>query len=96
MPPVTRVGDISTGHGSFPPNPNATGSSDTFANSIAITRVGDAMVPHGSPSPSPPHGAVSATGSPNTFVNGSPATRIGDVISCGEAHATGSSDVFIN
>ena len=96
MPPVTRVGDKATGHGSFPPNKNAKGSPNTFANSKAITRVGDDMVPHSSPSPSPPHGGISVTGSPNVFVNSSPATRIGDAISCGEVHATGSHNVCIN
>ena len=56
MPPVTRLGDNCTGHGSFPPRPSSGASPDVFVNGIAVHREGDSWAPHGSPSPSPPHG----------------------------------------
>ena len=96
MPPVTRLGDIGSGHGSFPPTANISGSPDTIVNGLALHRVGDALAPHGSPSPAPPHGRVSAVGSPDTIINGKPATRIGDAIACGGIHVNGSPDTIIN
>jgi len=95
MPPVSRIGDIAMGHGSFPPTPAATGSPDTFVNSISVHRVGDVVVSHGSPSPSPPHARITAAGSPTTIVNGSPVVRIGDAVGCGGFLAEGSSDTII-
>jgi len=96
MPPVVRVGDTASGHGSFPPTTAQVGSGDTYVNSIPVHRVGDAIVSHGSPSPSPPHGRAAAAGSGNTFVNGSAVVRLGDAVSCGGVLVAGSPDTFVN
>ena len=95
MPPVTRLGDNCTGHGSFPPRPSSGASPDVFVNGIAVHREGDSWAPHGSPSPSPPHGSTLAAGSSTVFINGKQCGRIGDPVACGSAVAQGSDNVFI-
>lgn len=94
MPPLSRVGDVSTGHSSFPPNPIASGSPNVMVNSIACARMGDPMIPHGSPSPSPPHPGTIASGSGTVSVNSQSAARIGDPIDCGQVIAVGSGNVI--
>jgi len=61
-----------------------------------IVRNGDIHVGHASPTPNPFHQGSYTGGSPNVNVNLQPAMRIGDAISCGDAAAAGSSNVFIN
>jgi len=95
MPPATRLGDIDTGHSSFPPTAVIGSSGDVFTNHRPSTRVADPLAPHGSPSPSPPHGRAVAAGSGTVFINKRPAVRIGDPINCGGTIATSSGDVFI-
>lgn len=94
MPPVTRLGDNCTGHGSFPPRPSSSASPDVFVNGIAVHRQGDGWVPHASPSPSPAHGSTLASGSSTVFINNKQCGRIGDPVACGSAVAQGSGDVF--
>ena len=94
MPAATRLGDISTGHGAFPPRPNDQGSPNVFDNGIALHRQGDHWVTHCNPIPSCHDGFLSA-GSPAVYANSKQAGRIGDPISCGDTVATGSSNVFI-
>ena len=91
--PVTRLGDICTGHGCFPSRPNVAASSDVFTNGIGTHRVGDSWAVHGC-SNCTPHGGVTASGSGSVFVNGRPCARIGDGVSCGSSIAAGSGNVF--
>ena len=71
MPPVTRLGDICTGHGCFPPRPSISSSPNVYVNGIPVIRVGDAYAPHGcSHCKSHPGNLVS--GSLTVFVNGLP------------------------
>ena len=94
MPSVTRLGDLSTGHGSYIPTNTTSASSNVFVNGIGVVKVGDSYAPHGSPSPSPAHGRSASGGSGSVYVNGQPIHRIGDSISCGDTSAQGSSNVF--
>ena len=94
MPPVTRLGDSCTGHGSFGPRPSSGGSGNVNANSIPVHRQGDGWSAHGSPSPSPPHGSSLAAGSGTVFANGKQLGRIGDPVACGSSVAAGSGNVF--
>ena len=94
MPPQARLGDIGSGHGSFPSTPICSGSPNVNVNGRPAARVSDCLVAHGSPSPSPPHGRSIAAGSSTVFINGLAAARIGDPIDCGGSVATGSGDVF--
>jgi len=93
MPAITRLGDMSTGHGSWPPRPSTAASSDVFVNGIAVHRVGDSWAVHCNTKPSC-HAGTLASGSGGVFVNGQPVGRIGDSISCGDVVAAGSGDVF--
>lgn len=94
MPPVTRLGDVCTGHGCFPPRPSISASSNVFANGIPVLRVGDAYAPHGCISCSTHPGNLSS-GSSTVYVNGIPVGRVGDSVTCGSSVASGSPDVII-
>lgn len=94
MPPISRQNDLSTGHGSFPPNPIAMGSTNVMVNSLPCARMTDPMIPHASPSPSPPHPGTITSGSGTVLVNSLGAARIGDAISCGQLIAMGSGNVI--
>lgn len=92
MPAVTRLGDICTGHGCFPPRVNDEASDNVFINGIGAHRLGDHWVTHCCTIIC--HDAVAAEGSSTVFINGKAAVRIGDMISCGSASAQGSPSVF--
>jgi uncharacterized Zn-binding protein involved in type VI secretion len=94
MPSIVRLADASFGHGCWPARPNASASSNVFANSIGIHRVQDLWQIHCCGSAC--HDGVQASGSPNVFVNGKAVARIGDSISCGDTNAVGSPNVFAN
>ena len=99
MPAVSRIGDMSTGHGCFPPTALvATPVSKTFFNGKLASVVNSACqhathccgpVCHAGSTRSPSSGAS------KTFIEGNPAARIGDNIACGDAIAEGSSNSFI-
>lgn len=93
MPKVTRVTDICSGHGCFPPSPAIAGSGNVFVNGLAVHRQGDALQPHGCPK-CPPHGRASSGGSPSVYINGKPVVRLGDAIDCGGSFSTASPDVY--
>lgn len=94
MPAVTRLGDLCTGHGCWPPRPSVSASPDVYVNGIAAHRLGDAWAAHTCPSIPETHASVLAAGSPTVNVNGLPLGRIGDAVACGSAVATGSGNVF--
>lgn len=94
-PPISRVGDIALGHGSFGPTPAIAGSGDVFACGPAVHRQGDAILLHPSPSPSPPHGRSAASGSTTVFTNSKPTVRIGDSVDCGGSLAMGCNTVLV-
>ncbi|EPU3829038.1 PAAR domain-containing protein [Campylobacter coli] len=90
MPAVARLGDIGSGHASFPETAIITAASKSFTNNIPRARQGDRLEDHGSPSPSPPHGRAIAEGSPNTFTENKPQAYIGHKVDCGGIIVTGS------
>lgn len=99
MPAVSRLGDMSTGHGCFPPtNLITTPVAKTYFNGIlagvvdskckfAAHTCGD--VTHNSDARFPSSGAS------KTYIEGKKAARIGDNIDCGDAISEGSSNSFI-
>ena len=91
--PVCRLGDVGSGHHSFPPTTVNSVSSNGFANSLGIARKNDTLIPHSSPSPSPEHNRVICGCSTKTFLNGRGMVRIGDAICCGGIMVTASSNV---
>ncbi|RFA31333.1 PaaR repeat-containing protein [Alkalilimnicola ehrlichii] len=92
MPAVSRVGDICTGEGCFPPRKSTSGSGDVTINGKAALRVGDAFEEHACGNSA--HESALAEGSSTVFVNRLPLGRIGDPIACGSAVAQGSTNVF--
>ena len=99
MPAISRIGDMSTGHGCFAPTALIqTPVTKTFFNGklASVVNAGCLHAPHVC-------GVVihaGATRSPNsgaskTFIEGNLAARIGDNITCGDAIAEGSSNTFV-
>lgn len=85
MARIIRIGDTGSHGGSV-----TTGSSDTFANGLAVARVGDTYN-------CPIHGANAiATGSPDTTANGHSVARVGDTTTCGATLQGGSSNTEAN
>jgi uncharacterized Zn-binding protein involved in type VI secretion len=95
MPAATRLGDICTGHGCWPPRPSNGASPNVFVNGKAWHRQGDTWSPHTCPSIPETHASSLAAGSSTVFINGKQAGRIGDPVACGSSVATGSSSVFV-
>lgn len=93
MPPVTRLGDVCTGHGGFPPRPNNSASGNVFANNIPVHRQGDHWITHCNSTPTC-HDSNAAHGSSSVFANNRQVMRIGDPIFCGSRVAQGSGNVF--
>ena len=93
MPPVTRIGDMSTGHGCYPPRPAVGGSPNVYTNNIPTVRLNDPWDSHACPG-TPPHSGNTSSGSSTVYVNNLPVCRIGDSISCGGASAEGSPNVI--
>ncbi|MDE1463256.1 PAAR domain-containing protein [Spartinivicinus poritis] len=79
MPAATRLGDICTGHGCFPPRPSITGSANVLINGRPAIKAGDMYMPHGCPN-CPPHPGSLAAGSSSVTINGSAAGRWGIVL----------------
>lgn len=92
MPAVTRLGDLCSGHGCWPPRPSIDASQNVKANGIGVMRVGDPYAIHCCKAKC--HGGNLVMGSSSVFVNGIAAGRIGDAVSCGSVAARGSSNVF--
>ena len=92
MPAASRLGDVCTGHGCFPPRPSTGASSNVYINGIRAHRQGDGWASHCC-GPSC-HSSVLAGGSASVYVNGLALARIGDAVACGSAVAQGSPSVF--
>jgi len=92
MPPASRISDIASGHGGYPPSKVIQGSSDVFVGGLPQHRKGDAIMKHKKKSS---HLRKSACGSSSVFVNSKQAVRIGDCVSCGGLLVTGCGSVVI-
>jgi uncharacterized Zn-binding protein involved in type VI secretion len=91
---VQRLGDLCTGHGCWPPRPNAEGSGTVLCNGLPVHREGDAWEPHTCPDIPETHASVLAQGSATVFVNGRGIGRAGDPVACGSVAVPGSPNVF--
>lgn len=90
---ITRLGDVSTGHGCHSPTVSVQASSNVLANSIGVVTVGDNYAPH--TCGNDVHADVASKGSSTVLVNGKPAMRIGDLLSPAGFVAAGSHSVFV-
>ncbi|MDD3675231.1 PAAR domain-containing protein [Thauera propionica] len=93
MPAVTRLGDLCTGHGCYPPRPSISAASTVYVNGLPAHRVSDAWAAHGC-ARCPAHGGTLARGSSTVFAEGRAIGRIGDPVDCGSYVAHGSPNVF--
>ena len=91
---IHRQGDVTEGHGCWPPTSPAAYSGNVFANGLPVVRQGDGIVPHTCPSIPETHGGV-YTGGGSVYANGKPVQRVGSAVSCGDAARTGSGDVLV-
>ena len=91
---VQRLGDLCTGHGCWPPRPNAEGAADVFCNGLPVHRAGDAWASHTCPEIPETHASTLAAGSTTVFVNGRQIGRAGDPVACGSVAVPGSPNVF--
>jgi len=92
MAAATRLGDICSGHGCFPPRVNDEASNNVFINGLGAHRKGDHWVTHCCTIIC--HDGIAEEGSSKVFINGKAAVRIGDPITCGSVSAQGSPSVF--
>lgn len=99
MPSVARKGDLSTGHGCFPPTAMVlTPVSKTFFNGIlaGVLDTGCQFATHTCGlSTHPQNTRTVNSGADKTYIEGKLAARIGDNIGCGDAIAQGSPNSFI-
>ena len=89
---VTRLGDLCTGHGCWPPRPNVSASPDVFANGIPVHRQSDSWDVHCCIMLC--HDSILAAGSSTVLANNLQLGRVTDPVACGSTVATGSADVF--
>lgn len=97
MGAFTRIGDMSAGHGCFPPTELVyTPITRTFCNGKLIAVVGAQYATHtcGTTTHSQNPDRTIIGGSSNTFIEGYPLARIGDPIACGDLVAQGSENSF--
>ena len=92
--PVMRKGDMSAGHGCYPPRPSTGGSSNIFVNHIPVHREGDTWPIHAGPPPCYPHAGTLTTGAQKVQANEKPVAREEDPISCGDMAGQGSPNIF--
>ena len=89
--PVALIGSKTMGLDDAPPTMIVAGSSDVYANGVAIAFEGSPIVPHKRGKHY--HGGVVSEGSSTVFVNNMPVARVLDPISCGDKIADGSTNV---
>ena len=92
MPAVTRLGDLDSGEGCFPPRPSIQASPNVFVNQIPVHCQGHQRAVHCCGPYC--HAAPLAKGSLSVFANGVGVGRVGDPVACGAQITVGSTDVF--
>jgi len=104
LPALYTPGDITSGHGPWPPvgyAPPPTGASaNVFINKTQVHRVGDKTLPHFH-LPIDVHIDTIQTGSKSVYVNKKPMAIIGSLLICkfgpaGQVAAFGANSVFVD
>lgn len=90
--PMSRLSDITTGHGCYAPSVGVSASPTVFANGLPVHKVGDPFTPH--TCGQDVHSDVAAVGSTKVIVNGVPAMRLGDALAPPALMAEASWNVF--
>ncbi|GAB1264865.1 hypothetical protein NBRC116493_22390 [Aurantivibrio infirmus] len=86
---AARLGDVDTGHDSYPPTAINKASPNVMINGIPAARMGDELNRH--------HRGIRtiAEGAASVLINGKPAARVSDAINCGGTINAGSANVMI-
>lgn len=92
MPGVVRQGDLTSGHGCWPPQVPQTYSPNVFVNNLPVVRNGDIRVVHCCP---PPCHSGTYIGSNTVYANGQAIQKQGDPLDCGDSCQMCSPNVFI-
>jgi uncharacterized Zn-binding protein involved in type VI secretion len=83
LKPLSRIGDITTGHGCYAPSVGVTASVNVKVNGVFAHKVGDTFTPH--TCGTDVHPDVAAVGSTKVMINGQPAMRLSDTLTPGAA-----------
>lgn len=86
MPPVTRKGDLCTGHGCWPPRPSTEGEERFTIGGRPVHLQGQEWAAHTCKTT---HAGTLASGSSRFTVAGRGIGRVGDPVSCGSQVAQG-------
>lgn len=78
--PAARYTDLCTGHGCYPPRPNAEGSPTVSIDDLALHRKTDSWYPHCCGLAC--HGAITVEGSQSVYCDDLPAARVMDGVLC--------------
>ena len=89
---MSRIGDITTGHGCHAPSIGITASPNVLINGLPAHKVGDTFSPH--TCGTDVHSDVAVVGSVKVIINGTGAMRLGDTLAPGGAMAEASWTVF--
>lgn len=81
--PVSRIGDITTGHQCYSPSVGTSSAKTVFADGVLVHCVGDKFTPH--TCGDSVHSDVLVGGSAKVYVEGRPIARLGDVLAPGGA-----------
>jgi uncharacterized Zn-binding protein involved in type VI secretion len=108
MPGIAVIGDMSTGHGAWPPTPMISSpikkTKFNGARPGVVDNIECQFAPHSLPNGSSPHPNTGAgqekdrcvkSGSSKTKIEGYVIARIGDPLYCGDVIAEGSNNSFI-
>lgn len=90
---ITRIGDVSTGHGCHVPTVAIQGSSNVLVNGIGAVRVGDKYLVHTCGNDT--HVDSASVGSKTVKINGQFVMRVGDLLTPAGMVAEGSHSVFV-
>lgn len=81
--PVSRIGDITTGHGCYAPSVGTTSAATVYANGVLVHKQTNTFTPHSCGQDV--HPDVIVGGSEKVLVEGLPIARLGDELSPGGA-----------
>jgi len=81
--PVSRIGDITTGHGCWAPSVGVTSAKTVYANGILVHQQTNTFTPH--TCGTDVHPDVIVGGSETVLVEGQPIARLGDALAPGGA-----------
>lgn len=91
MAMVARAGDMTTGHGAFPPRSILDGVSTVLVEGKPCAVSGSTVPQHTDGQTT--HGGSVIMGSGTVMASGKPVARAGDLVSCGETIMTSSGTV---